>query len=240
MNTSETPTAGTEPQRRGIGAPSARSLVALVAAAALVVVTVTLVLIFGIAHPPELVSLAEEPDPAPSASVAWISGEQERSCVYLATPDGHHEQLTCDEDELGEVVAWDDDGVVVRTWWPRDELRWFDPSTGEEVDAVVLDEPEEISRRHRSEISTRVRDGVLTVTVAESGEVLWAVEAVEGYRVNQGAVSPDGQWVAMFDSASRLLVVPADGARPPRVWAEDAAHWELPIWEGTELERSAP
>jgi hypothetical protein len=226
--------AATEPE-----ATPGRSLPALIAAAGLVVVAVALVLMFGVARPPALSSLADQPEPAPSASVAWSAWDGDSACIHVARPDGGTSKVTCDQD-AGEVLAWDDDGIAVWSWGPSDAVRWIDPATGEEQRRERMDDERIFDRWGSGVIRSRTSDGVLTVTNDETGGVLWAVQAPESYRVHEGSISPDGAWIAMFDSAERLLVVPADGSTEPRVWTDDGTSWEGLIWEGTPLERRDP
>lgn len=217
-----------------IGPKPERSLVLLLISAALVITVVVLVLIFGVARPPEVVALAEQPDPAPTARVVWNDDGNDEPCVTVAAPDGTVTEVTCTVDR-DEVVAWDEDGLVVRTWRAQDELRWLDPATGEEVQGEEVNDPAAFETYRHSEITSRTRSGTLQVIVDETGELIWETDAPDGYRVQAGSVSPDGAWVALIDSANRLLVVPADGSQPPRLWAEDVSSWQAPVWEGTSL-----
>ncbi len=216
------------------GTAPTRNVVLLVVAAVLVIAVVVVVLLFGVARPPEVVALVDQPDPSPSAAVVWNDDRNDEPCLTVASPDGTTTELTC-TDEFGEVIAWDDNGVVVRTWGARDRLQWIDPATGEQQQRDEVDDPTGFETYRTSDITSRARSGTLRVTLDETGEVIWETDAHDGYRVQAGAVSPDGAWVAMVDSADRLLVVPADGSQPPRVWAEDVASWEAPVWEGTSL-----
>lgn len=211
-----------------------RSKAALLTAALLLIVATVLVLVFGIARPPALPSLADVPDPAPPAAVAWTSFDPDDGpCLHVARPDGTTEVLECSLD--GEVWAWGDDGIAVFTYRARDELEIIDPATGEVIERREVDREERSRLSPGGTVSSRHGDGSVTVTRDDTREVLWEVDAPEGYRVGQGAVSPDGNWVAMFDSAERLLVIPADGSAEPRVWAEGTTEWNTPVWEGTPL-----
>lgn len=211
-----------------------RSKPALVGAALLLVVVVALVLVFGIARPPALPSLADVPDPAPPAAVAWTTFDRDDGpCLYVARPDGTTGSLDCNLD--GEVWAWDDDGIAVFTYRAHDEIEIIDPATGAVVERREVGDGERPGPSRAGTVSSQHRDGTLVVTRDDTREVIWEIDAPEGYRVGQGAVSPDGDWVAMFDSAERLLLVPADGSADPRVWAEDTTEWEVPVWEGSSL-----
>lgn len=215
----------------------ARSVVLLIVAGALVIAVVVAVLVFGVARPPELISLEDQPEPAPSASMVWRVDEDVEPCLEIVAPEGSGgEELVCDVD-LGEVVAWDDRGVVLRTWGMQEELRWIDPTTGEQVHREQVSEDRITATPHvGSAITSRERSGVVRVTLDDTGELLWEVSAPESYRVHTGSVSPDGRWVALVDSAQRLLLVPADGSAEPRVWSEDVPSWQAPIWEGTTVD----
>jgi hypothetical protein len=210
-----------------------RNLVLLVAAGVLATVVVVLVLVFGVVRPPALTSLVDEPMPAPSAAVAWSAYEQDDGdCLHVARPDREVVRLAC-EVTGGMLVAWDDDGIVMTSWGQHDELVWIDPVSGDEVRRDRVADGGDLDPHTQEVVTSRRRDGVLAVTRQDTGDVLWAVEAPDTYRVDSGTVSPDGDWIALVDSASRLLVVPGDGSTAPRVWAEEVPTWTVPVWEGT-------
>jgi len=220
------------PSSGGAGIPP-RSVAALIAAAVLVVGVVVLVLVLGVARPPALPTVAEQPDPAPPASVAWTRWQEGFACVDTLAPDGTVTEIACDL-QGEEILAWDADGIALWVWGPREMVEILDPATGEVVDTrpasgQLLDE------RPMDALRVRHDDGRLTVQLRDTGEVLWEVDAHANYRVREGSLSPDGEWVAMFDSAGRLLVAPTDGSVEPRVWHEDDEQWQSPVWEGTPL-----
>ena len=220
------------PAGGGAGVPP-RSVAALVTAGVVVVGVVALVLVFGVARPPELPSLAEQPDPAPPASVAWTRWDEGFACVDTLAPEGTVAEVACDL-QGEELLAWDADGIAMWVWGPREMVEILDPTTGEVVDTRpasghLLDE------RPMDALRVRHEDGTLTATMRDTGAVLWEVDAHENYRLREGRVSPDGEWVAAFDSAGRLLVAPTDGSVEPRVWHETEEHWQAPVWEGTPL-----
>jgi hypothetical protein len=208
-----------------------RSLLLLLAAAVLVLLVVGAVLLFGVERPPALASLADEPDPAPSAGVAWLAWSGDGSCLSVARPSGEVEQLWCDRSG-GEVVGWPEAGTIEVAVYERgEEVRTIDAETGEVLERTSG--PLRGDGGDRQVVWTEWRDGELTVSLDDDDTVLWRTEAPERYDVRGSARSADGEWVVMVDEAERLLVVPADGSAPPRVWASGVETWEPPVWEGT-------
>ncbi|MEX1176937.1 MAG: hypothetical protein WEB09_00615 [Nitriliruptor sp.] len=207
-----------------------RSAALLVAAGVVATAVVAAVLAFGVVQPPQLDPLE---DPSFDGAVAYLSWRDE-PCVTTVAPDGAQDEVWCDRG--GELVAWTDAGLVVRSWEPDGTLLRIDPATGDELGGPDL---EAIGDRHTSPRPDVVgpaaagRDGELEVRL--DGRTLWSVEADERYEVTGGWRSPDGAWVALLDSADRLLLVPADGSAPPVVWSEDVEpHVDL-VWRGTQV-----
>ncbi|MFU8841146.1 MAG: hypothetical protein ACNA8R_10560 [Nitriliruptoraceae bacterium] len=211
------------------GPAPARSLIALIAAAAVVIVTVALVLLFGLARPPALPTLAEQPEPDLPA-VAWLQWDRD-NCLMVATADGALREVTCSV-RGEEVLGWDDDGIALLVWERTEAIEVLDPDTGDVVGRRALPgDPWEEREGDWRRIDTRNLDGVLTVRL--DGEVIWEVEAPESYWLNTGTVSPDDRFVVAVDSADRLLLLDATGAQEPRVWLEDVMSWQAAVWEGT-------
>lgn len=221
---------GDPPPPAAVGPPPRRSLVALVAAATVVVLTVGLVLVFGLARPPALASLAEQPAPDLDTAVAWVHWDRE-ACLYVATPDAVSREVVCGLPGE-EVLGWEADGIGTLVWERTEAIEVIDPDTGEVVDVRPFrGDPWGDREREWSRVDSRNRDGVLTVRL--EGTVLWEVDAPESYWLNPASVSPDGRFVAAFDSAGRLLLFDATGEDAPRVWLEDVEGWQAPVWEGT-------
>ena len=210
-----------------------RSIPILLAAAGLVVGVVAAVLLFGIARPPALASLSDRPDPAPSAGVAWSTWRDGGSCIEVAQPDGSVAEVRC-EPQDGELVGWVDGGplLLARYGGGAPRVLEIDPDTGE-VLGTRPEEPEESFREGRfgdlAVASYRDRGDLVVVM---DGTELWRVDAPDAYDIRGSAMSPDGRFVALTDTADRLLVLEADGSTPPRVWAEDVPSWNQLIWEG--------
>ncbi|HSK23124.1 MAG TPA: hypothetical protein VK906_08115 [Egicoccus sp.] len=208
-----------------------RSRVLLVAAAVLVVVTVVLVVVFGVQRPPELATLAAQPSDGPSTAVAWMAWDGDEACVNIARPSGEVTTPWCSA-AGGEVVRWSDGDLVVRTWETGERLRTLDPDDGRATGWLAAERDPAGHDPIPDAAWSERDDGTLTVREIGSDRVLWQVEAPERYTVQSSALSADGAWIAMVDSAGRLLVVPADGSAPPRVWADEVPAWPAPVWEG--------
>jgi hypothetical protein len=225
-----------------------RSLPLLVAAGLLVVLVVAGVWLFGTNRPPELLALADEPAPAPPSAVAWMVWSNRESCVRVARPDGTVDEVWCDR-EGGELVGWEGDHLLITRWGHRSfdveeplveegavqEVRVLevDATSGEVVDTRWVDERSITHHGGTGEVVSYRQGGELVVEYGRTE--VWRVAAAETYTVRDGSVSPDGRALAIVDAADRLLVVPADGSAPPRIWAEDVSVWMAPVWQGSDL-----
>jgi hypothetical protein len=226
MTAISTPPVPTRPED---GRPD-RSVPLLIAAGVLVLAVVGAVLVFGVQRPPALDTITDVPVPAPSAGIAYLAEQPDRSCVQVVRPDGTTPEPWCDH-QGGELIGWTDEGLLLRHWDGTESVRILDPDTGEVVGRSrgrSWREPYD-----RPAVWTEHRDGELIVRLDEDDTELWRVEVADRYELRTSATSLDGAWVAMVDSSDRLLVVPADGSVPPRVWTTDVASWQWPVWEGT-------
>jgi hypothetical protein len=224
---STTPTGGRDQ------APDRRQPLALVLAALVAVVVVALVLVLGVARPPQLPTVADDPQvtaPARLATHGWEDGE---SCVTVVEVDGRTSRPWC-SDGGAELIGWSDRGLVLWSYGATGRFEWIvDPADGE----VVATEPvHEAGYRDPpapmvSDAHTAGRDGQLEVR-SDDGTLLWRTDAPDSYRVTGGWPSPDGRWVALIDNADRLLLVPADGSMEPRIWATGVGGRYEVAWEG--------
>lgn len=204
------------------------SIVWLAAAAALVVLTVGLVLTFGVQRPPELASVTDDPQLAPPGELAWVAWDADgRSCLHVATVDGGRREVTCGRD-LGELVAWTDEGLILRTWDVSERVTVLDPDDGSVLARRAFDAADDGPWRDQAAWSTW-EDGWLTVRDQADDEVLWRVDAPSSYRIEVSVRSPDGGAIAATDSAGRLLLLDSEPA-PPSVWLEGVDSWVSLVW----------
>lgn len=215
-----------------------RSLPLLAAAAVLVLAVVGAVLLIAVERPPALVSLTDEPAPVPPGAVAWTAWQEGGPCLWIAEPDGEVRELNCGE--VGDQLdRWTEEGIVVRDWSEGDERRQtIDPSTGALVSREASPpDPSQLDDGPGAAEDVRVEreDGRLRVVLTDesSGQdiVLWDTEAPASYGLSSFTASPDGRFIVFGDDADRLIVVPADGSAPPRVWAEDVPAYVELVWE---------
>jgi hypothetical protein len=238
MTTLETDLRPVEPEPPPV--PTGRDVRYLVATAVLIIGVVAAVLLFGVQRPPALDPVTPGETPEPPASLAWSGWTEDGDCVRVVDPDGTSRELTCAH-EGGELVAWDDEGLVLLTWTGSGlRLETLDPQTGEAVATRPVRDQEATFERELDlgdqTVYSRWRDGELQVYEDALGDpVLWAVDAPETYRVERGATAPDASVVAGVDSAGRLLLFDADGKAAPRVWHDDLPAWGPLVWEGTPL-----
>ena len=213
-----------------------------VGAAALTVgVVAALIVVFGYIPLPSFPDLRAEPDPSIPGEVAYL-GYDEGPCLYVVAASGAEaRRLRCD---LGEIawVAWTDQGrLLVASHGVREfDMVLVDPDTGETLGTVVDTVPVEaaffdIDRtlhpdRGRLQVE-RVDDRIVLWARESSGETteIVTISWRGDYFIWGGEVqwSPDGHWVLALDSASRLIVVAADGSGGPYLLAEDAF---APAW----------
>jgi hypothetical protein len=209
-----------------------RSIPLLVGAATLVVLIVGAVVVLGVQRPPTVSRLIDQPDPAPPAGVVWTSYRGDRTCLEVARPDGQVDRPWCDR-HGGELVGWTDGVVQVQTWDGRASVLAIDLQSGEVTRGPGGEVEDAGHHGWAEEVYSERRAGELVLRLVEDDTELWRVDAPERYDVHSSARSADGSWVAMVDTADRLLVVPVDGSAEPREWASGVSSWQPPLWEGT-------
>lgn len=203
------------------------------AAALTALVTLVLVLVFGLAQPPQLDAVGDVT--APDHSVALLSyrdGERGQ-CLHVVAPDGAAREVRCTLDGVGPLVGWDASGIVVLKYGPLGEqFDAIDPVTGVVVSRTAADLSVLGQGTWGSMVDVERVGGRLIVRDAQRN-VLWDVEAPDAYWISASAQHPDTGAIVMMDTARRLLLLPA-GAEAPVVWVADVEveYGEL-IWQGT-------
>lgn len=202
----------------------------LAVAAAVAVVTLGLVLRFGLVPPPELDAVDVTTRPTRSLALLSFREAADGRCLDVVAPDGSVRQVRCGLDGT-TLAGWDERGVLLLRFGPTGtRLTAVDPADGTtrelpDVDAGTLPDG-------RGWVDSE-RDGATLIVRDADGTVLWRVDAPDNYRVTAVATDPASGTVALLDAAGRVLVLPA-GASAPSVWVADVDNdvAEL-VWEGT-------
>ena len=208
----------------------------LVGAAVVAVVTLGVVLRFGLVEPPALAPVDAATRPEASLALLTYRDADRGQCLDVIAPDGQVREVRCAVEGAGPLVGWDERGILIISFRPASErVEAIDPVTGAVRPLPELD-PRDITMRWSSTWVESDRAGGTLVVRAEGGQVLWRVEAPDNYRISSTATDPATGMVALLDSAGRLLVLPP-AAEAPRVWVEDvgAEYGEL-VWEGTTVD----
>lgn len=215
----------------------------IVAAAVVVIATVALVLVLGVERPPAFDRLDPDDGPAPPAAVAWTRFTRDGPCLWVQRPDGSGGEVACGLPE-GELVGWDDRGLLLEGYQGERSLAVLDPDSGEVIERAPVAEgsqgpppPQDVVTRRPSPGDDGEQDTLRIESPREGHALIAEIEAGRSYDVRAGAYAPDGGWVAFFDTADRLLAVRVDedgaGLDEPLVWAEDVEGGGRMVWEGT-------
>lgn len=218
-----------------------RTLVAAIGAGVVVVVILVVIVVFGFVSPPTFPHLADQPNTGIPGRVAYLRYEaRERGpCIYVVDASGGPERsVGCDL--VTHDLAWSTDGHLLALGYDTAglEAAVLDPATGEVVgffeDADALEEYQRINRSRHPEAGRLITDRDAhrntSVSVLPPGGGPVEIVSAEGprdYSFFSALWSPDGRWVLIMDSSSRLLVVSADGSQGPYVLAERA---NSPAW----------
>lgn len=210
-----------------------RPVVALLAAAAVVaLVTVGLVVRFGLVPPPALEPVDDATRPDVALAISGWRDDQRAQCIDVVEVDGTVRELRCAMDG-GPLVGWDERGILVLRFGPTGErLDVIDPASGAVVTSSATGPDVELPGEWGGMLDVR-REGRLLIVRDDDGSVRWEVAAPDSYRINATARDARTGMVALLDEAGRLLVLPA-GADAPRIWVEDVgtSYGEL-VWQGT-------
>lgn len=242
-STDATPTPPTPAPHAPAPRTPQRSVPLLIVAGALIVAVVGVVLLLGVEQPPAFEPLTADPALHVPASIAWIDSDGGDPCLRVAEPDGSVREVTCGLE--GRIVAWTADGILVEEWARgTDHLTAIDPVAGSSRTVPNTVAPRDLEDDVDEPAPPPVpwvdrADGRITVRLPEDphgdhldAPVLWEGEAPQSYDLVTAVPAPDGSVVALGDTAGRLLVVPADGSSPPRVWTEQVPRHTEYIWQG--------
>jgi len=207
-----------------------RSIAALIAAGALVLVVVAAVVTFGVVRPPDLDSITQ--GPPVTGAVAWTQWEGERMCLMAATPDGEVTSVRCDRD-YADLVAWTDEGIIIHRWSGTGSEVVLDPVSGQVIVSRPIPDDEQPIYAGDA-ITSYHEDGMLIVEDLDTGDELWRISIASVYSVYGGTASPDGRWIAAGDSSRRLLVFDRESDAGPRVWATDVDAGWMVVWQSAD------
>lgn len=207
----------------------------LAAAGAVALVTLGVVLRFGLVSPPELAAVDDATRPEQSLAVLAYRDDARGQCLDVVAPDGSVREVRCTLGGVGPLLGWDDRGILVLSFATFGEvLEIIDPVSGAVVANEAFD-PSDVGIERWSRVVDVERSGSTLTVRSEDRDVLWEVDAPDNYWINASARHPVTGMIAMLDSAGRLLVR-GDEADAPRVWVEllDQRYGEI-VWQGTPL-----
>jgi len=207
----------------------------LAAAGVVALVTLGIVLRFGLVAPPELASVDDASRPEHALAILSFRDGERGQCLDVVAPDGQAREVRCQLDGVGPLLGWDERGIlVVRFASFGERLEIIDPSDGQVVDSASVDMRTMELERWSTVVDVDRSGGTLTVR-DEDRTVLWSVDAPDSYWITASARHPATGQIVMLDAAGRLLVL-RPGDVEPRVWAEGLAqrYGEI-VWQGTPL-----
>jgi len=205
----------------------------LAAAGVVALLTLGLVLRFGLVSPPELGAVDAGTRPEHSLAFLAYRDQSRGQCLDVVAPDGEVREVRCSLAGVGPLLGWDERGIlVVRYASFGERLEVIDPVTGAVVTSEPFD-PRGIGMAGWSSDVAIERTGRTLIVRDDDRQVLWQVDAPDNYWINASARHPETGAVAMIDTAGRLLVL-VTGAPEPRVWVAslDQRYGEM-VWQGT-------
>lgn len=226
-----TPTVLTEGRERSDERPVGALLIA---AGVVALVTLGLVVRFGLVPPPALDPVDASTRPSVSLAFSSYRDGDRGQCLDVVAPDGAVRELRCST-QGGPLLGWDERGILVYGYTSTfDALEVIDPVSGEVISSERFD-PMRPSPRPTAPGVIVDRSGRTLTVRDEERRMLWEVDVPDGYHIQATAVDPASGKLAMLDSARRILVL-APGASAPSVWVEDSgARFGEIAWEGTTL-----
>lgn len=166
------------------------------------------------------------------------------NCVYVAEVDGSWREVRCGLD--GELVGFETGGPLTLFQYGSGMSGQFTllsvaTDTGEIIQTQPTDQ--EITYDGTPGLMW-FRDGDELVVRYDNRDV-WRVASRLSYTIYAARVSPDGQHIALTDSAQRIVLLSVSGDEPARIWvpAGQARNQYGPnafLWEGESLLKAAP
>lgn len=206
-----------------------RAVVAAMTSTIVLVAVTGVILYFGFIPLPEFPSLAERPDRAIPGTMAFSSSGEEGYCIHtMLASGGPVHDVTCRGPSgplgwtaQGELVAGDFSG-------DRFELVVLDPEAGFELrrfpsaDGAPLGGDRSVRGDGARIVVEALAEGSSQVLVVEGGvrrTVLMVSSAPRDYYLRSWGQqwSPDGAWIAVWDSEGRLLLMGATGTPEARM-----------------------
>jgi hypothetical protein len=204
----------------------------LVAAGVVALITLGLVLRFGLVGPPELAAVDEATRPTSELAVLTYRDRDRGQCLDVVGVDGEVRELRCALDNVGPLLGWDERGILVLRYASFGErLEVIDPATGATVSSGAFDPDAFPGTRWEQFVEVGREGGTLTVRDVDR-RVRWQVTVPDSYRIDATAQDPDTGTIALLDNAGRLLVIGPE-ADAPSVWVTDLGitYGEL-VWQG--------
>lgn len=223
-------------------------ITSIIASAVVIGVVVGLVLTFAVIPLPDYPSLADNPDPSISGTVAYARWDNGDLCVStVAAGGGEAREVLCDRNiAFGEFApGWTADGMLVlQDYGPAsDVFRIVDPATGETIERVPFDLEKRAAEPYRTGNSTASADGSTVFTDGDRGNVRLVVrdsagtdrtileaEGPKNYWFEWSTWSPDGAWILVQDSEGRIIIIAAEGDPNPRILVEGVDGWMAAYW----------
>jgi len=215
---------------------SARSRAAVAVIAAVVSGAI---LLFGVKHVPSFPDVADQPEPAVTGTIAYLSWGEAGPCLHVraaaAAPEAERVRCALDQPGVGGFAFRPDGTLAVYSYGPAGTTETvLDPDSLHVVSEQVLPAGTKAVEGWASR-DDRNADGVRAVVerrgegswrvVARSGDSereLLATEGPDDYWVGDAWWSPDGRWVLVTDSERRVLLLSGDGGGDTRVLVREA------------------
>ena len=199
----------------------------LTAAGVVAVISIAVVLVFGVTFAPEFPSLYQEGAPTIDGTVAYVEHRQ-GDCVHvLQVASGDSHEVFCDD--WLHLEGWDSDGRLrIHSGNGREHV--VHPETGEVLewgeflgDEVPPQEPPRPlrSRSDKGHATLLYNAGGIETTIID-------VEGTRDYHFWDYGITPDDSYAWVCDSEGQLLLVALDGAGGPWLVADGIAD---PAWK---------